>query len=96
MAGVIISDKKTGRYSRQPLAVALAASVVVLAACGGGSGDANPKAQVVYKNGKVLTLNKTDTVAEAVAVQDGKILRVGSSREIDAYIGSSTNVAAKP
>ena len=95
MVSVITSGLKNGRHCYGPVAVAIAASVVVLTACGGGNGGGThlfPKAQVVYKNGKVLTLNQNDMVAEAVAVQDGKILKVGSTREIDAYIGSSTNV----
>ncbi len=95
MVKAVNPEARKRRYSHKPLVVAVAASVVVLAACGGDDDSANPafpKAQVVYKNAKILTLNKTDTVAEAVAVQDGKILKVGSGRQIDAYVGPSTQV----
>lgn len=37
---------------------------------------------VVYFNGKIYTLDEKNTIAEAIAVKDGKILSVGSSKEI--------------
>ncbi|MCX7834114.1 MAG: amidohydrolase [Ignavibacteria bacterium] len=37
---------------------------------------------VVYYNGKVYTLDDKNTIAEAIAVKDGKIISVGSNKEI--------------
>ena len=47
-------------------------------------------ADSVLYNGKVLTADKNFTVAEAVAVRDGKILAVGSNQEIERLAGPGT------
>ncbi|MGH7829738.1 MAG: amidohydrolase family protein, partial [Candidatus Binatia bacterium] len=47
-------------------------------------------ADVVLYNGKVLTADKNFTVAEAVAVRDGRILAVGSNKEIERLTGPTT------
>jgi predicted amidohydrolase YtcJ len=80
-------------WSMLPLALALGSSVVALVACG-GTDDDTPQvpAQLVYRNGTVITLDGNDTVAEAVAVRDGKIVQVGRTRDIAPYIGSDTKV----
>lgn len=49
-------------------------------------------AQIVYKNGVVLTVDKNDSVAEAVAVLDGKLLAVGKSKSVEGHIGPNTQV----
>lgn len=43
-------------------------------------------------NGKIITVDPSDRIAEAVAVKDGKIIAVGSNDEIQKMIGSSTKV----
>lgn len=40
------------------------------------------KPDAVYTNGKIYTLNANNSVVEAIAVKDGKILDLGSSSEI--------------
>jgi hypothetical protein len=45
---------------------------------------------LVLYNGKVLTVDERFTVAEAVAVRDGRILAVGSTAEIKRLIGPET------
>jgi predicted amidohydrolase YtcJ len=45
---------------------------------------------LVLYNGKVLTVDRAFTVAEAVAVRDGRILAVGSNDQIRRLIGPST------
>ena len=45
---------------------------------------------LILVNGRVLTMNRSDTVAEAVAIKDDRILAVGSTREIEALAGSRT------
>lgn len=47
-------------------------------------------ADTVITNGRVLTVNSRDEVAEAVAIRDGRILAVGSHAEIEALAGPET------
>jgi hypothetical protein len=49
-------------------------------------------AQVVYRNGIILTVDKGNSTAEAVAVRDGRVLAVGRSSEVSKYIGRNTRV----
>ncbi len=49
-------------------------------------------ANIVFKNGKVLTVDKFDTRCEAVAVKDGKIVFCGGNSEADNYVAGMTEV----
>lgn len=53
---------------------------------------AAPVAQTVFVNGKVLTVDARNAVAEAVAVKDGRIVFVGASSDVKTYIGKRTEV----
>jgi predicted amidohydrolase YtcJ len=48
---------------------------IFLAAC-----SKNP--EVIYTNGKIYTLDKNNTIVEAIAVHEGKILELGKSSEL--------------
>ncbi|MGA2668499.1 MAG: amidohydrolase [Ignavibacteria bacterium] len=49
------------------------------------------KPDVIYTNGKIYTLDKNNTIAEAVAVSEGKILALGKTKELtDKYPSSKT------
>jgi len=50
------------------------------------------KADLVFANGNVLTMDTSRPDARAVAVQGGQILAVGSDSDVKAYIGSGTEV----
>ena len=63
---------------------------MVLASCGGGGPSAEQSADIALVNGKIITVDAADSVAEAVAVKDGRIVAVGSSAEIEALVGAST------
>jgi predicted amidohydrolase YtcJ len=52
----------------------------------------NLGADLVLLNGKIVTVNPSGTVAEAVAVRGGRFLKVGSSEEIRRLAGSKTRV----
>jgi len=53
----------------------------------------NPcEADLVLVNGKVVTVDAEFTVAEAVAVKDGRVMAVGSTLEIEKLKGRSTEV----
>ena len=47
-------------------------------------------ADMVLLNGKVITVDAADTIAQAVAVKDGLIQAVGSSDKIKALVGEKT------
>jgi len=47
---------------------------------------------LVLVNGKVVTVDPLDTIAEAVAVRDGRIMKVGSTAEIKSLARSRTRV----
>ena len=49
-------------------------------------------ADLAFINGKVITVDNEGTVAEAVAVKGGKILRVGSNESVLEVVGESTDL----
>jgi len=51
-----------------------------------------PAPDTALINGKIIMVDPSDTIAEAVAVKDGKIIAVGSNKEIQKMIGSKTKV----
>lgn len=59
------------------------------------AGNNKPKqdeADKIFINGNILTVDVKNSVAEAVAVKDGKILAVGSSKTIKLLKGANTEV----
>jgi len=57
-----------------------------------GNANKSPAADTVLKNGKIITVDPSNRIAEAVAVKDGKIIAVGSNKEIRKMIGSRTQI----
>jgi len=51
-----------------------------------------PSADIVLLHGNVLTVDAKDSTAEAIAIRAGKIIAVGSDREIQQLEGTSTQV----
>jgi hypothetical protein len=51
---------------------------------------AESPADRILVNGKVLTVDADDSVAEALAIRDGRILAVGTTAEIEALAGPAT------
>ena len=49
-------------------------------------------ADLVLVNGRVITVNPFDSVAEAVAVKDGRVLRVGSTMDVKKVAGRKTKL----
>jgi predicted amidohydrolase YtcJ len=54
--------------------------------------QAKETADLVLINGKIATVDKQFTIAQALAVKDGRILRVGSDREVLELKGDGTEV----
>ncbi len=70
---------------------------IIAAACLGScvsfiglSQESSP--DLILYHGKVVTVDKGFSVAEALAVRDGRIQRVGTDREVLAFKGASTEV----
>ena len=76
--------------------VALLISVVTLSvmACSPAETgpDAADAADSIYTNGTIITVDADESIAEAVAVKDGKILTVGSAEVVMATRGENTQV----
>ncbi|MEH7107926.1 amidohydrolase [Bacillus sp. JJ1764] len=49
-------------------------------------------ATLVLKNGMIYTMEDHQPTAEAVAAKDGKIVFVGSTKEVEKYVGKNTKV----
>ena len=56
------------------------------------SPQAQAAADLVLVNGRVLTVDATDSVAQAIAIAGGKIVAVGTSDQIRSRVGSRTEV----
>lgn len=75
--------------------ILIALSSLLLVACGSDpapEASSGPKADMVLTNGNVLTVEADMPNAEAVAIVGDRIAAVGSSAEIAAWIGDSTEV----
>jgi predicted amidohydrolase YtcJ len=55
-----------------------------------GPGQPTTPADIVLLNGKIITVDANDRIAEAVAIEGAKIVAIGSNEEIGARIGPST------
>jgi predicted amidohydrolase YtcJ len=73
--------------------------VLSLAACSGGqevdfarSLAVTAPADLVLRNGKILTVDRNFSVKEAVAIRDGRFVAVGGDRDIRVLVGRGTRV----
>lgn len=57
-----------------------------------GSPHAQAPADLVLTNGVVLTIDPSDSIAQAVAITDGRIVAVGTSDAMKTRIGANTRV----
>jgi predicted amidohydrolase YtcJ len=53
-------------------------------------GEDAPRADVIVRNAKVVTIDEGDRIAEAVAIRGDRIVAVGTRAEIDAMAGPET------
>jgi len=51
----------------------------------------SPPADLVLRNGKIYTLDDARTWAEALAIDDGRIVFVGLNPDVDAFAGPGTH-----
>ncbi|MBM4195504.1 MAG: amidohydrolase [Gammaproteobacteria bacterium] len=70
--------------------------LVLLAAAAGGcaqdSGSDGPAAELALRNAAVYTVDGARRWAEAVAIRDGRIVFVGTDRDLQAHLGPQTRV----
>jgi predicted amidohydrolase YtcJ len=83
-ATIVMTFLAGGR--RVSLAVAATCVLVVLGGCEAGPAD------LVLRNGKVVTVDAANPDAEAIAVTGDRIVAVGAEAEIADYIGPNTEV----
>lgn len=57
-----------------------------------GHATAATTADMVIRNGKVITVDSNFSVKQAVAIKDGRILAVGTDKEIEPFVGAGTKV----
>ncbi len=74
-----------------PFFLLIVALTVFTAACGGSVPDSLAP-ETILVNGKVVTVDADFSIAEAVAIRDGKFVAVGSSQQIQALAGRATEV----
>ncbi len=65
--------------------------MLVVAACETGA-PASPPADLVLTNGKIVTVDKDFRIAQAVAIQGGKFVAVGTNDEVRRRAGPSTTL----
>jgi predicted amidohydrolase YtcJ len=70
--------------------LAAASAVVALMSCANRGAEIG--ADTVYLNGKVITADKAFSIAQAMAVKDGRFVGVGSSAEMKKYVAANTRV----
>ena len=63
----------------------------VLLAVAAAPGPPAP-ADIVLLNGTIITVDAKDSVAEAIAIKDGRISFVGSTGEARRFVGPATRV----
>src|SRR5580693_3590318 len=68
----------------------LAWSCLALSMCAGLLG-AQP-ADLVLRNGKLITMESGNSQAQALAARGGKIVALGTNQQMQSYIGGSTKV----
>jgi predicted amidohydrolase YtcJ len=56
------------------------------------AGNAAPPAELVYRHGVVYTVDAHDSIQQALAIRDGRIVYVGSDLGLAAFIGPKTTV----
>jgi predicted amidohydrolase YtcJ len=78
-----------GEFKKMGLLTILGA--ILIGGCSGGSA-VKPPADLVLTNGKVVTLDPAQPVAEAIAVRGPWIVAVGSADEIAPWIAETTEV----
>lgn len=90
-----IMKKTAEKLGRAVLLGVLVVGLLLMSAWIGRSAAtpaATQQAELVLMNGKIITVDSKDTIAQAVAVREGNIVRVGKNEDVKALIGQQTKV----
>jgi predicted amidohydrolase YtcJ len=71
------------------IVIMLVTSVALSSAAGAKGSMA---ADLVLRDGRIITMNAADDVVEAIAMRDGRIIQVGSNSVIQRLVGPSTRI----
>ncbi len=74
------------------LTVLIVLALPAVASAGVTTPPGKMKADTVLINGKIITVDGCDSIAQAVAIRNGKIIAVGTNKQIKRYIKGSTCV----
>ena len=80
------------RTVRLPAALLAFVALAALAACGGGPPPEGGPADLVLLGGRVVTVDDAVPEGEALAVRGDRIAAVGSTGDIERYVGPDTEV----
>lgn len=72
--------------------VKLSTLILVLATLFACNDQPKETADSIYINGKIYTVNEAQPWAEAVAIKDGKFIKVGTTDDIEGFIDENTEV----
>ena len=82
-----------GRAHRPDVGVVIGCLIAALASgAGQAARAAAPPAELVLVNGKIITLDPRSSIAQAVAIEQGKVAAVGSNEQVRTYAGPATRV----
>jgi predicted amidohydrolase YtcJ len=73
-------------------AILLAASITAHICSASANPSETTPADMALVNGQLITVDPDDRVVQALAIRDGRIVRVGSDKEVRQLIGPKTNV----
>src|SRR5262249_53948483 len=94
IACIVPSDRSAGAFALRPTVGALSANASERGATASAEryGQSERPADLVLRNGKIVTVDEQKPEAQALAVRGDTIAAVGSNQEIQAYIGTATKV----
>lgn len=72
--------------------ILLAAAALPLASAAAAPAQWRPEPDLILRGGEVRTVDAEDSIAEALAVKDGRIAAVGSAAEVSALAGPATRI----
>ena len=77
---------------RQLNLLVVSAACAAVVACAGSGSDSMLPADTILTNAKIVTVDANSTIAQAVAIKDGKFLRVGAPADVLRHRGPDTKV----
>src|SRR5580693_587079 len=80
----------TGKLSALKSAICFSPFVLLSWGAGPVLGQTCGNAELIVRNGKIVTMDAADHVAESMAVRDGKVVAIGTNQEMTKCVGAAT------